>query len=303
MTGICIQTSGLTKRFRRQTAVQGLDLQVERGQSFGFLGPNGSGKSTTIRMLLGLVRPSEGSAAIFGHDVRRHGLAARARVGAMVETPAFYGSMSGRDNLRLFGRLSGSVTQSDIEESLRIVGLSARADDRVKAYSHGMKQRLGIASALTPRPDLVILDEPTNGLDPEGVSEVRGLIRSLTSQHGMTVFLSSHLLHEVEQVCTHVAMISRGRVISRGAVPEILGAGQVEFEVDRASEAADLLSRQEGVTVLWVDGPRFALSAQQGAIAGLNRLLVEQGFNVSAIEGRRQSLEDFYLKVMREEKA
>ena len=200
MTGICIQTSGLTKRFRRQTAVQGLDLQVERGQSFGFLGPNGSGKSTTIRMLLGLVRPSEGSAAIFGHDVRRHGLAARARVGAMVETPAFYGSMSGRDNLRLFGRLSGSVTQSDIEESLRIVGLSARADDRVKAYSHGMKQRLGIASALTPRPDLVILDEPTNGLDPEGVSEVRGLIRSLTSQHGMTVFLSSHLLHEVEQV-------------------------------------------------------------------------------------------------------
>lgn len=303
MTGICIETSGLTKRFRRQTAVQGLDLRVERGQSFGFLGPNGSGKSTTIRMLLGLVRPSEGSAAIFGHDVRRQSRAARARIGAMVETPAFYGSMSGRDNLRLFGRLSGSVTQSDIEESLRIVGLSARADDRVKAYSHGMRQRLGIASALTPRPELVILDEPTNGLDPEGVSEVRGLIRSLTSQHGMTVFLSSHLLHEVEQVCTHVAMISKGRVISRGAVPEILGAGQVEFEVDRASEAADLLSRQDGVRVLWVDGSRFALSAQQGAIAGLNRLLVEQGFNVSAIEGRRQSLEDFYLKVMREEKA
>lgn len=304
MADYCIETRALSKRFRRHLAVDGLDLQVEPGQTFGFLGPNGSGKSTTIRMLLGLVRPSSGHAAIFGHDVRRDSLAARARVGAMVESPAFYGSMSARKNMRLFGRLSGDVTEKQIDEALDIAGLFDRADDKVKSYSHGMRQRLGIASALTPRPDLVVLDEPTNGLDPQGVSEVRSLIRGLSSEHGLTVFLSSHLLHEVEQVCSHVAVIARGRMLASGPVPDLLGgaSARAEIEVERAAEAADLLGRQSGVAVLRVNGNRCEISVEGPVLADLNRLLVEHGFRVSAIERRRQSLEDFYLKVTREER-
>ncbi len=300
MESLCIRTSGLTKRFGARAAVDGLDLEVGAGQTFGFLGPNGSGKSTTIRMLLGLISPTAGEAFILGHSVRRERLQALRQVGALVETPAFYQFLTARENVRLFGRLSASVTEEQIVSALRSVGLEDRMDDRVRTFSHGMKQRLGLACALVAEPRLVILDEPTNGLDPEGVKEVRDLIRSLAESRGMTVFLSSHLLHEVEQVCTHVAVISRGRLQAAGPVSELMRSRQpgVEFEVDRPDAALEVFRRYLGRDAVAVDGRRVRAVVDESEVAGLNRALVTGGIKVTAIERRRQTLEDFYLDVM-----
>ncbi|MEJ5296412.1 MAG: ABC transporter ATP-binding protein [Armatimonadota bacterium] len=305
MDSLCIRTRGLAKRFGVRTAVDGLDLEVGRGQTFGFLGPNGSGKSTTIRMLLGLIGPTAGEAFILGHCVRRERLQALARVGALVETPAFYQFLTARENVRLFGRLSAEITEEQIVSALRAVGLEERMDDRVRTFSHGMKQRLGLACALVADPELVILDEPTNGLDPEGVKEVRDLIRSLAESRGMTVFLSSHLLHEVEQVCTHVAVISRGRLQAAGPVSELVRSRRpgVEFEVDRPDAALEVFRRLLRPDSLSVEGRRVRVSVDESEIPGLNRALVNSRINVSAIERRRQTLEDFYLDVMHREGA
>ncbi len=295
-----INVSGLTKRFGTYLAVDSLDLLVERGQTFGFLGPNGAGKSTTIRMLLGLVKPTSGCASLLGYDIVRERLSAVAQVGSMVEVPSFYGYLTGRENARLFGLLSGKINEKEITSTLDIVGLGSRGDDKVKTYSHGMRQRLGIACALLPRPELVILDEPTNGLDPQGVMEVRRLVQSLSGEHGMTVFLSSHLLHEVEQICSHVAIIARGKRLAQGPVTQLLnrGFGPVEFAVDRPSEAAANLRASLGAIVLWENEERLAVNVEHAKVADYNQLLVQKGFRVNAIEHRRQSLEDYYLQLM-----
>lgn len=299
----CIITSGLCRKFGGFTAVDALNLRVDRGQTFGFLGPNGAGKSTTIRMLLGLVRPSGGVINILGYDVGLERLKALKRVGAMVEVPAFYPYLTGRQNVRLFAQLSGGASEDEIARGLELVGMLGRADSRVKTYSHGMKQRLGIASALIPRPDLVILDEPTNGLDPEGVHEVRDLVRALGKEHGMTVFLSSHLLHEVEQVCSHVAVIANGRLVVQGAVSQLLGNrfGPVEFEVDRPEQAAALIQSKTGLTPHWTDESRVAIHMDRAQAGEVNALLVQSGFTVSAIERHKQTLEDVYLQLVRDQ--
>jgi len=210
-----IEFAGLTKRFGTFVAVNRLTFSVPAGSVFGFLGPNGAGKTTTIGMLLGLIEPDEGTATIFGHDVRTDLPAALARTGALVERPSFYPYLSGRTNLRLMARIAGIDDPKRIDAALEMVDLTARANANFGGYSQGMKQRLGIAAALLLEPDLLILDEPTNGLDPAGQHEIRSLIRDLASA-GRTIFLSSHLLHEVQEICTHVAIIHRGTLIASG---------------------------------------------------------------------------------------
>lgn len=215
---------GLSKTFRRGGwgrrselhAVRDLSLSVPRGAVFGFLGPNGAGKSTTLRMALGLIHPTAGRVLIGGHDVAHQRMQALRRVGAFVESPSFYGFLSGRRNLELLAGLSGGTSRENIDQTLDRVGLRGRADDLVRVYSHGMRARLGLASCLLPRPELLILDEPTDGLDPHGIREVRGLIRSLAHEDGLTVFLSSHMLDEVEHLCTHIAIIDQGQGILDG---------------------------------------------------------------------------------------
>ena len=300
MSASCIVVEGLSKRYGKRLAVSGLNLSVGCGQTFGFLGPNGAGKSTTIRMLLWLIRPSGGRIGVLGHDVRRERLAALRRVGAMVETPAFYGFLTARENVRLFGRLSGRVRESEITDALRLVGLTDRADDRVRSFSHGMRQRLGLACALTPRPELVILDEPTNGLDPEGVRDVREIVRTLSAEQGISVFLSSHLLHEVEQVCSHVAVIANGALLTSGDVGELLGrsSGELEIEVDRPLEAAAAIAVRFQLAADPCGDGRLLVRAERCAAADVNTFLVGQGFKVSAIGQRRMSLEDFYIALM-----
>src|SRR5262249_20139580 len=198
---LILENDDLSKAYGKRVVVDSLSLKVERGDIFGFLGQNGAGKSTTIRMALGLVRPTSGVVRVLGFDIAKQPLKALARTGAIVEAPAFYENLSGLENLLLLSKMSGGVARRRVTEVLGIVGLTGPAPDPVRIYSHGMKQRLGIAQALLPAPELIILDEPTDGLDPQGIHEVRTLIRRLRDEMGLTVFLSSHLLHEVEQTC------------------------------------------------------------------------------------------------------
>jgi ABC-2 type transport system ATP-binding protein len=245
-----IRTFDLTKRFRNLTAVDGVNFEVQRGEVFGFLGPNGAGKTTTIAILLGLVHPSAGSAEVLGYDVRRGLGRALRRVGAIVETPAFYPYMSGEDNLRVFARVTSGTAEKRIPAVLEQVGLKGREKDKAGTYSLGMRQRLGLAAALVGDPELLILDEPTNGLDPAGMQEMRAFIRRLADEEGRTVFLSSHLLHEVEQVCNRVLILNRGRVIAQGRVDELLRqAHAVEMRIAEAERAAGMLAALD-----WVQG-------------------------------------------------
>ena len=297
-----IRARGLTKRFGRRVAVDGLDLEVGRGQIFGFLGPNGAGKSTTIRILLGLLRPHGGEAHVLGARVPRDRLRIAGRVGALVEAPVFYDYLSGRRNLELLARLSGGCERRRTDEVLELVGLRDRQHDRVGTYSHGMKQRLGIAQALLPKPELIILDEPATGLDPQGLVEVRELMRHLCDSEGLTIFLSSHLLHEVELICTDVAVVAQGRAIRAGKVSELLSrsTSQADVQVDDVPRAAGVAKGLPYVTGTEVRDGWLRVSLEGEQMADLNRDLIAAGLRVSTLAPARSSLEEIYLTLMAE---
>jgi ABC-2 type transport system ATP-binding protein len=258
MTQAVLETRELTKRYRRRIVVDRLSLRVEKGDVFGFLGQNGAGKSTTLRIALGLVHPTSGSVRLLGHDMARHPTRALARVGAIIEAPAFYDHFSGWQNLRMFSDMSGGASRQRIEQVLDIVGLRDRARDPVRVYSHGMRQRLGIAQALLPDPEFVILDEPTDGLDPQGIHETRLLITRLRDELGLTVLLSSHLLYEVEQICNRVAIIDEGKLLYHGLIEDLLTKDElVKVTVDRVDEAFELLSRNAELSVRRNGSGRF----------------------------------------------
>jgi len=304
--GVVLATRGLSKRYGERMAVDGVSIEVRRGDVFGFLGPNGAGKTTTIRMMLGLIKPTAGEVTINGHDAGREPLKALASVGAIVETPAFYGYMTGRMNLELLAGLSGGADRDSVDETLRLVGLSGRADDKVRGYSQGMRQRLGLAQALLSRPEVVILDEPTNGLDPSGMREIRELLPRLAREFGITVFISSHLLNEVEAVCTRVAVINEGRLLVSGAVSELLKGetAGVEADVSDANRAAEVLGGLEFVETASVtsgpaDGGRGTVSftPASGQTAAANRALVEAGVEVHSLIPRSVTLEEYFIKL------
>ncbi|MEN6371411.1 MAG: ABC transporter ATP-binding protein [Armatimonadota bacterium] len=296
---IVVEACGLEKRFGTFPAVDRLDLVVEHGDVFGFLGPNGAGKSTTIRMMLGLIKPSNGSVRVLGHDAWGNRTRALKKVGALVESPGLYKHLTARQNIRVLSEMTGGINSREIDKVLEQTGLLDRSDYKVRSFSQGMKQRLGIAQAIVGSPELVILDEPTNGLDPQGMKEVRELIKSLSKDYGMTVFLSSHLLHEVEQVCTKVAVIHKGKKVASGNVSELLsGKGRLKITVDKPSEAAALV---DGLGFAKVDevGPGWiAADVQDGCASELNRQLVTAGFAVSAVVPMNTSLEEFYFSLM-----
>ncbi len=292
-----IQTEGLTKRFGARVAVDGLDLLVRAGSVFGFLGPNGAGKTTTIGMLLGLVKPSAGRALLFGHDVAQAPTRALAGVGAMIEAPAFFPYLSGRDNLRALA-LAGGLPPQRVDAALAAVELAPRARDKFRAYSQGMRQRLGIAAALLHEPELIILDEPTNGLDPAGQREIRELIRGL-ARSGRTIFLSSHQLHEVEQICDEVAILKAGRLVAGGPVAELLRRGQgVLLRVaGEAARAAGLLRGLAWVAGVEQRGDELLVDAPAARAAELNMLLAGQGIPVAEVRARGETLEELFLEV------
>jgi ABC-2 type transport system ATP-binding protein len=299
MNELVLQTEGLTKKYRGRVAVDGLSLRVERGDIYGFLGQNGAGKSTTIRMALGLVRPSAGRVLLLGQDMRRGARRALARVGAIIEAPAFYENFSGLDNLRMFAAMSGGVEWRRLREMLKLVGLAERAGDPVRAYSHGMRQRLGIAQALLPRPEFVVLDEPTDGLDPQGIREVRQLIMRMRDEMGLTVMLSSHLLNEVEQLCNRVAIIDHGRLLYEGTVAELTkGDKTFRVRVDRVEEAYRLLASDPTLSVARNGGELLHIKMADERAAQVNSLLVNQGFRVVELSPQRETLEDVYFRLI-----
>lgn len=272
--GLSIETKGLTKRFGHQLAVDGVDLAVPTGAVFGFLGPNGSGKTTTIRLLLGLAAASGGSIRVLGEEMPRKLKDVLPRVGALVEGPAFYPFLSGAANLRRMDAAdpyaSAATRRARVQSALERVGLTHAADKKVRAYSLGMKQRLGIANALLAQRELLVLDEPTNGLDPQGTREVRSLVRSLAAD-GATVFVSSHLLAEVEQICTHAAIMSAGRLVAQGTLAELRGAGQARIRVltPDPGTAAQVLAGLGLAVILSPDGGPGAGGAHSGTDAVL----------------------------------
>jgi ABC-2 type transport system ATP-binding protein len=251
-------------------------------------------------MILGLVRPTSGSVQVLGNDMSRRPRRALQRVGAIIEAPAFYDNFSGRQNLRMLAAMSGGVAAKRIEEVLELVGLRARAGDAVRVYSHGMRQRLGIAQALLPNPELVILDEPTDGLDPQGLSEVRDLIRRLRDEMQLTVILSSHLLHEVEQICNRVAIIDGGRLLYQGEVQNLVRSGQcVRLKVDRHQEALEFLTQDRQLEVSRNGDGFLYLQLPDDEIPDINALLVRQGFRVMEIASQHESLEQVFLRLTR----
>ena len=288
----------LTKIFGGRTAVDTLDLSVPRGEIFGLLGHNGAGKSTTIGMLLGQVWPTSGTVSVCGHDVTRSRHAALQRVGAIFETPIFYDYLSGRRNLEILSTYTAPTPAKRIAEVAEWVGLAGREDSKVRTYSHGMRARLALAQALLPGPELLILDEPTNGLDPEGIHEMRETIRRLHRELDLTILLSSHLLSEVEQLCSRIAVIHGGRKVFDGTLAETRQAqARVTLQVDRFDAAAKALQAEGWITA--IEPPNAVLLAPDRTVSGIVRRLVELGFEVEGIAREQQTLESFYLSLVK----
>jgi ABC-2 type transport system ATP-binding protein len=299
-----IQTSGLTKRFGERAAIDGVDLYVPRGVAFGFLGPNGAGKTTLIRTLLGLTHASAGTMHMLGHPVPAERAQALQRVGAIVEEPRFHMHLTGRENLRVVAAVRGPEVAARIEPALDRVGLSDRATDKVKSYSMGMRQRLGVARCLLADPLLLILDEPTNGLDPAGIQEFREMIRAMVEQEGRTVFVSSHLLDEVEKTCDAAAIVDRGKVVVQGAMAELAAGGKPRHElllnVDASERALSILQGSDLVAEATAVGKgelRVVLAGEAASAAAVNAMLVGAGVGVMRLEPVRHSLEQRFLEI------
>ncbi|MDX6594108.1 MAG: type transport system ATP-binding protein [Gaiellales bacterium] len=295
-----IETDELTKRYgERIVAVDRLAMRVRRGEVYGFLGPNGAGKTTTLRMLLGLIRPTSGTALVLGS--RPGSPEGLARIGALIETPSLYPFLSGRDNLRVLARYAG-VPESRIEAVLAEVELTARGDDRFRTYSLGMKQRLGIAAALLKDPELLILDEPTNGMDPAGMAEMRAFIRSL-GQGRRAVLLSSHLMTEVEQICDRVGVISRGTLVSEGTVNELRGREGLWLRAQPIDGAERLIGALRGVDEVSRSDGGLRITTDPALAPAIVRALVGAGIAVSELRPERASLEKVFLELTEHEKA
>ncbi len=298
---VVLSTTGLSKSFGKLEAVKNLNLELRRGEVLGFLGPNGAGKSTTVGMILGLITPTAGSIELFGVKQDGNHWAALRRIGAIVEEPAFYPYLSGQDNLQVLATSIGGIPKTKIAEVLERVNLSDRARDAYGQHAMGMKQRLGIASTRLRDPELVILDEPTNGLDPAGTKEIRDLIPKLAHE-SRAILLCSHLLHEVELVCNHVVIIKQGVVIANAPVRELLSQGnQLQIRVDNMEQATAILSSLAWVKSVKREGDYVVVEVPRDSGANINRALVEKGIFVSELVNRTTSLESVFLHLTRGE--
>jgi ABC-2 type transport system ATP-binding protein len=296
-----VEARGLVKRYGDIVAVDHVDLTVDRGDVFGYLGPNGAGKTTSLRMLLGLIRPTGGEARLFGRDPLVDGARALDGVAGFVEGPRFYPYLSGRRNLRLLGDLDGGVPSSRIDEVLDVVELRDRDKDRVGGYSHGMRQRLGIAASLLRDPKLLLLDEPTTGLDPAGMRDMRELVKRLAAE-GITIMLSSHVLAEVEELCNRVAIIRKGRIIYEGRLDELLESAGGGFVLRTSEpERARALLLAHGIEGPAVDGGELRFQAEADAVEALSIALGQAGIGIAALVPRVATLEELFLDMTEHE--
>ncbi len=290
-------TDNLTKRYGNTAAVDRIRLRIEEGEVYGFLGPNGAGKTTTLKMLVGLIQPTEGTFTVFGRTFAQHRRWILSQTGALIESPSYYGHLTGRENLRIIQRLRG-LPERNVSEALRVVRLEKHQHKRVDQYSLGMKQRLGLAMALIAFPKLLILDEPTNGLDPAGIEEIRELIRSLPRQYGMTVLVSSHLLSEVEQIATSVGIIRDGRLVFQGSLDSLKAKSDPAIAVKTTDNlAAERVLAGQGLKPTERGGYLTLPDMEDRQVAEVNRTLVRAGIGVIRIEERKKSLERIFLEL------
>ncbi|MGJ3194897.1 ABC transporter ATP-binding protein [Peribacillus frigoritolerans] len=297
MKDMIISTKDLTKKYKKNTSVDGIDLKMQRGEIYGFLGPNGAGKTTTIRMLLGLIKPTKGTIEVFGQSLIKNRIGILQRVGSLVESPSYYGNLTGFENLETVRRLRG-LPEKRVQEVLETVRLSKVSNRLAKEYSLGMKQRLGIATALLSDPDLLILDEPTNGLDPAGIQEIRELIKELPKKQGMSVLISSHLLSEIDQMATQVGIINEGKLIFQDSIDKLRQKRKplLKIAVNNTQEASSIL-KNKGLTpklhreALWISEtePEF--------VSEINAILVHSGISVYRLEEVKRTLEEIFLDV------
>ncbi len=298
---IVLRTVGLTRRYGRRLAVDALNIEVRRGRVYGFLGPNGAGKTTTIAMALGLISATSGHVEIFGLETRAHGPEVLRRTGATLEGTSYFPHLSARDNLRVWARMGGGLPEARIDEVLELVHLTGRARDKVRTYSMGMKQRLAVAAAILHDPELVILDEPTNGLDPAGIREFRELIREL-ARAGKTVFVSSHILSEVQQMCDDVAILKAGRLLTQGPVASLVQASSgIALRSTDDAAAVSLLAALPWVTRAAQEDGAVVVDAPPERTADVSRTLAEHGIYLAELKPRENSLEDFFLEITGEE--
>lgn len=297
---VVLSVRSLHKTIGKRKIIRNVSFEVLKGEVFGFLGPNGAGKTTTIRMLVGLIRPTAGTIAIGGYDLTRHFTRAISQVGAIVENPEMYPYLTGRENLEHFARMEGRISYDRIGEVVKLVELTERIDDTVKTYSLGMRQRLGIAQALLRQPQLLILDEPTNGLDPSGIREMRGFIQRLAKEEGISVFISSHILHEVQSLCDRVAIINNGEVIRTGPVSQLLeGEPPVEWRLQPVDKGMEVLRSLAAVTAVehHPDSGIIRTHLPEEAIAAANEALLQAGVQVTEIRQKPPTLEDVFLQM------
>jgi ABC-2 type transport system ATP-binding protein len=292
-----LEVRGLVKRYGQLTAVGGVDITVRAGDVYGYLGPNGAGKTTSLRMMLGLIRPDEGQVRLFGRDPL-DSVRALQGVAGFVEAPTFYPYLTGRRNLELLAAYDGYGARSRIDEALGAVELLGRAGDRVGGYSHGMRQRLGIAAALLRDPRLLLLDEPTTGLDPAGMRDMRLLIKQLAGQ-GITIVLSSHLLNEVEDVCNRVAIIRRGKIVYEGEIADLKGAAGTSYRLATTNDqrAQQVCQAQPGISDVRLKGGRISFTADESAVAELSQALVEAGALIRSLAPQTATLEDLFFSL------
>lgn len=296
-----IKVQNLSKKFGSFEAVKNVSFTVNKGDVFGFLGPNGAGKSTTIRCLLSLISPDSGSIELFGKSLQKNRSEILANVGSIIEKPDFYKYLSAQKNLEIFARISGaSVTKKEIREMLEFVGLGDRAKHKVKGFSHGMKQRLGIAQTLLHKPELIILDEPTTGLDPQGIIEIRNLILRLKNEQNKTILLSSHQLSEIELIANRMVIINQGKSLVEGSVEELLNSEEtvVRIEIDRVESAIELIrSKFQLSEITQTSSKEVEVLISKNKVPDLTRELVLAGFTIHAIEPKRK-LEDYFIKTI-----
>lgn len=297
---LIVRTEHLTKCFGKLVAVEDLNLEVRKGEVFGFLGPNGAGKSTTMGMMLGLIAPTSGTIELFGLNIQSYLPKILQRIGAVTESTGFYPYLSGRDNLDYIARITGGISSSRIEEVLELVELSDRKKDKFSNYSLGMKQRLAIACALLHDPEFMILDEPTNGLDPAGMKEIRELIIRL-GQEGKTIFLNSHLLHEVEQVCERVAIIKQGKVITQGLIKDLMKKGDtLQLKVSEPEKAATVLKNIDWITSIVREDDKLLVGVKAEKYAEISAVLAKENIFITEMKAKEDTLEEFFLEVTEE---
>ncbi|WP_088227468.1 ABC transporter ATP-binding protein [Desulfosporosinus sp. FKB] len=290
-----LQLKNIKKTIKGKEIIKHIDLTLYPSQIFGFLGPNGAGKTTTIRMIVGLIRPTEGSVTICGHSVSRDFVKAMSNVGCIIESPDMYKYLTGMENLLQYAAMNKTIGRQRVHDVVEMVGLQHRINDKISTYSLGMRQRLGIAQALLSRPKLLILDEPTNGLDPAGITEFRNLIRRLAYEEGMTVFVSSHLLLEIEEICDTVSIIKQGTVIKTGAVQELLHEDKIEWQLNDPQKAIALLDEHWNIKAVQLKKNTVSARLGEPSLAEINELLIKEGLELTYCSSKQNTLEDLFL--------